>query len=286
MYFPWHKYEEHPVERINTLQVFITNDCNLHCTGCFARNIMGNKKTHMSLDEYMMAVQTAYLKGARRITLIGGEPLKHPELRNMIIYNRLWKDLKTTIYTNGYYLDQYTKDDLEGVKIRISLYCKSGKSKSVHHLPKTDIPFEVCFMVSRTTSIEELVDAAYYVEDFHNCKVFFISSLRELDNPCHEFFDDTDLTMPVMDYKRLVHNFLQEYYGNMEIHISKRGVFESTINQTGNKCRFANYSIGGKIIQCPYDIVNLKFQPDYEFDKRYCQHNNTCLMSKIKLIKK
>jgi len=286
MYFPWDKYEECPVERINTLQVFITNDCNLHCTGCFARNIMGEEKTHMSLEEYMEAVQTAYLKGARRITLIGGEPLLHPDLRNMIAYNRLWKDLKTTIYTNGYYLDRYTKDDLEGVKIRISVYCKSGKTKSVYHLPKTDIPFDICFMVSRKTTVEEMVDAADYVEENHNCKVFFISSLRELDNRAEEFFDDTDLTMPVMDYKRLVHNFLEDYNGNMEIHISKRGVFESTINQTGNKCRFANYSIGGKIIQCPYDIVNLKFQLNYEYDKRYCQHNNTCLMTKIKLIPK
>jgi len=212
--------------------------------------------------------------------------LKHPHLRSLLKYNGKWKDLKTTIYTNGYFLNQYTKDDLEGVKIRISLYCETGKTKSIDTLPETDIPFDICFMVSRTTSVEELLETANYVERNYNCKVFFISSLRELDNLDQEFFDDTDLTMPVMDYKMLVHKFLEDYEGNMEIHISKRGVFESTVNLTGNKCRFANYSIGGKIIQCPYDIVNLKFQPDYEFDKRFCQHNNTCLMSKIKLKRK
>lgn len=72
----------------------------------------------------------------------------------------------------------------------------------------------------------------------------------------------------------------------MEIHISKRGVFESTKSLADNKCVFANYFKGNKIIQCPYDVVNMKFQKDYEFGKRFCQHNNSCLMSKIVLKKK
>ena len=92
--------------------------------------------------------------------------------------------------------------------------------------------------------------------------------------------------MNLLNYKELVHNFLNAYHGNMEIHISKRGVFESTKVVAENKCHFANYFIGGKIIQCPYDIINLRFQKDYEFNKRYCQHNNSCLMSKIRLRKK
>lgn len=130
-----------------------------------------------------------------------------------------------------------------------------------------------------------MLSTANQVETLHSCKVFFISSLRELDNPNKEFFEDTDLTMPMLEYKKLVHQFLGTYNGSMEIHISKRGVFESTINLAGNKCKFANYFIGGKIIQCPYDIANGKFQDDYEYNKRYCQHNNSCMMAKIKLKK-
>jgi organic radical activating enzyme len=285
MKFPWHKYDEYPVERINTLQMFITNDCNLHCTGCFARNIMGDHESYMEYDEYEGAVIDAALKGCKRVTLIGGEPFLHPNITKFINFNKSI-GLKTTIYTNGYYINRFKKEDLKGAKLRISLYYKEGRTKSLAQLPKTDIPYDICFMVSNSTTLEELVETANSVEKNHNCKVFFISSLRELDNPAQEFFDDTPLTMPVMDYKKLVHNFLEEYEGNMEIHISKRGVFESTVNLTGNKCKFVNYSIGGKIIQCPYDIVNLKFQPDYAFDKRYCQHNSTCLMSKIKLKRK
>ena len=288
MKFPWNKYEELSVQKRKTIQIFITNDCNLRCDGCFARNIIDGDKSNMSLDEYKSIVTQAVLKGARRITLIGGEPLKHPEIREMIKFNNSLPmvGIKTTIYTNGYYLDDYTEEDLGGATLRISLYCKSGSVKSAEHLPKTDFPIDICFMVSSTTTAEEVVETANYIEDNFKCKVFFISSLRELENPNQEFFEDTELTMPVMEYKQLVHNFLDLYTGNMEIHISKRGVFESTMNLPVHKCNFSNYFIGGKIIQCPFDIVNKKFQKDYEFGTRDCQHNSTCLMSKINVVKK
>ena len=223
MKFPWEKYEELPVARINTLQVFITTYCNLKCTGCFVRNIMG-EKTHMDLEEYKFVVSQAKLKGVQKITLIGGEPLIHPLVKSMIRLNNQ-SGLKTTIYTNGYLLDNFSKDDLYGAKIRVSLYCETGKVKGIKNLPKTtDIPFDVCFMISKKSTVEELINVAYYLEKTYNCKVFFISSLRELDNPNQEFFEDTDLTMPVIEYKKLVHSFLNAYKGEMEVHISKRGV--------------------------------------------------------------
>ena len=97
MKFPWNKYEEFNVNKRSTLQIFITNDCNLRCDGCFVRNIMGDSKSHMSMEEYKRAVDTACLKGVERITLIGGEPLKHPQIREMMLYNQT-KNLKTTIF--------------------------------------------------------------------------------------------------------------------------------------------------------------------------------------------
>lgn len=279
MYFPWNKYKELPTKRINTVQVFITTYCNLSCAGCFAKNIMGDK-THMSIIEYKKILDNAKKKGCERITLIGGEPLLHPEIKKMVSLNNE-SGIKTTIYTNGYFLNKYKKEDLPNAKIRVSIYCKSGIIKNVNSISKTEIDFDVCFMVSKNTTIEELVESATYLENYRNCKVFFISSLRELDNEKKEFFEDTELTMPVIQYKSLVHNFLKLYNGNMEIHVSKRGVFESTINTNGNKCKFSNCFTNDKIIQCPYDIVNEKFQNDYSFDTRFCQHNNTCLMSKV-----
>jgi len=285
MKFPWNKYEEIPLERRNTLQIFITGRCNLNCRGCFARKAMKNNCGDISLEEYKEVVLKFLEKGGKQINILGGEPLLHPELRKILDVNRENK-IKTTIYTNGYFLKNYSKEDFEGVKLRISLCSQEMQDKQIKKLPITDIPFDANFMISKKTTLNEMLDCANYVEKNYNSRVFFIFSMRELDNPRQEFFDDTENTMSVIEYKELVHRFLEEYNGNMSIHISKRGVFESTKTLPDMKCRFANYFVGGKIIQCPYDVVNLKFQEDYEFNCRDCQQNNTCLMSKIILKRK
>lgn len=279
MRFPWNKYEELPLGRRNTLQIFITNRCNLKCPGCFARNAMENN-ADIGVEEYRMVIEKLIAKDGKQINILGGEPLLHPKLKELLDINRL-HNLKTTIYTNGYFLNKYEAEDFKNIKLRVSLYCKTGGVKAIDNLPRIDFPMEVCYMVSKNTTVNELLETASDIEKNYHCPVFFISSIRELDNPNKEFFEDTPISMSVLDYKKLVHEFLEKYAGAMEIHISKRGVFESTVTLPDNHCRFANYFIGGKIIQCPYDVVNLKFQEDYFFGKRNCQQSSTCLMSKI-----
>jgi organic radical activating enzyme len=285
MKFAWNKYEEMPLNRRNTLQVFITNKCNLKCKGCFARKVMDSKYDHMDLEEYEAAVDDFLKKDGKQINLLGGEPLIHPQLREILNINRE-KGVKTTIYTNGMLLGNYTPEDFKDVKLRISICSQDMQVKGVKHLKMTEIPFDANFMISKKTTLQELLDCAYYVEKNFNSKVFFIFSMKELDNPRQEFFDETENAPTDMKYKELVHRFLEEYDGNLDVHISKRGVFESTKTLPDTKCRFANYFIGGKIIQCPYDVVNLKFQENYSFNCRDCQQNSTCLMSKIVLKRK
>jgi sulfatase maturation enzyme AslB (radical SAM superfamily) len=279
MKFPWNEYEELRVSKRNTLQIFITNKCNLRCKGCFARKLLVDN-ADISMREYQKAVEDAVSKGAEQINLLGGEPLLHPNVLDMVSFN-INQGLKTTIYTNGYFLNKFHAQQFNGAKLRVSVYCKTDGIKSAEGLPKTEIPFDANFMVSAKTNLEELVSCADEFERERNGKVFFISSIRELDNPQKEFFTDTNLTMPVMEYKQLVHNFLEKYKGKMEIHVSKRGVFESTLDLPVHKCGFANYIIGGKVVQCPYDLVNEKYQQGYDFGKRNCQQNSTCLMSKV-----
>lgn len=278
MKFPWDRYVEVQVEKRNTLQIFITNKCNLKCKECFARNIIDNDK-NMEVEEYKIVVFDFIQKQGKQINIIGGEPFLHPQLLEFLKINQRY-ELKTTIYTNGYYLDKYKEQQLQGAKLRVSVYSYNEDYKPITNI-KTNIPLDICYMVSKNTTVEDLLKSIKYIENNLNCNVFFISSLRELDNERKEFFDDTDITMPVIEYKELVHNLLDKYVGHMDIHVSKRGVFESSVNKCSIRCKFSNYFIGGKIIQCPYDIVNKKYQDDYEFDSRYCRHNNTCLMSKV-----
>lgn len=283
MLFPWHKYEELPISKRNTIQVFVTNQCNLRCPGCFARKEMTDAQ-HISIDEFEQAIEKAYsTKGADQVNLLGGEPLLHPQFESLVDCAKYYH-MKVTTYTNGLLLDKVDPKLASKTKFRVSIYKFMNGNKALMNLPhhnKIEFPFDSNFMVGRDTTLEELKQTATVAETCYKCKTFFISSIRELDNIRKEFFDDTYLTMPVLKYKELVHKFLEIYEGNMEIHISKRGVFESTKSFPHNKCKFVNYFIGGKIVQCPYDVVNKKYQDDYEFDTRNCQQNNTCLMSKI-----
>ena len=285
MFFPWHKYKEIPLDRRNTLQIFITNKCNLKCTGCFARHVMRADGDYISVEEYTNVIETLVSKGGKQVNMLGGEPLLHSKLPELISINKSY-DLSTTIYTNGKLLDRWTVEQIQGAKFRVSMCSADMRVKSVFKVPQNPHKFDANYMLSKDTTVEDLLKCAYYFEtNFPLCSKLFVFSMRELDNPRKEFFDDTEHTPSCMQYKEIVHKFLNEYQGNLKIDISKRGVFESTKTLPDTKCRFANYFIGGKIIQCPYDVVNLKFQKDYEFGVRNCQQNNTCLMSKIKLVK-
>jgi organic radical activating enzyme len=286
MYFPWNKYRELPLERRNTLQIFITNKCNLKCKGCFARHVMSKDGDYISIEEYTNAIETLVAKGGKQVNMLGGEPLMHKELPSLIAINKHY-GLSTTIYTNGKLLNEWTVEEIQGAKFRVSMCSADMNVKSAFKIPKNPHKFDANYMLSKETTVQDLLECAYYFEEnFPLCNKFFVFSMRELDNPEQEFFYDTENTPSCFQYKEVVHKFLIEYKGNLKIDISKRGVFESTKTLPDTKCRFANYFIGGKIIQCPYDVVNLKYQKDYEFGKRYCQQNNTCCMSKIKLIKR
>jgi hypothetical protein len=236
----------------------------------------------ISMEEYERAVNVFLSRLGGQVNLLGGEPFLHPDLESMLAYNQSL-GLKTTIYTNGRKLDGLSGDAVSkyGAKLRVSLYGANHWHKGASNIVGAKVPFDANYMVSRTSTVEDMLETAVWAESTGQCKVFFISSLRELDNPRREFFDDTDLTMPVIQYKELVHQFLWQYEGNMDIHVSKRGVFESTKTLPDCHCNFANYIIGGKIIQCPYDLVNEVYCPDYTLGKRPCQHNSTCLMSKV-----
>jgi len=280
MKFPWHKYYEKELNRRKTLQVFITNACDLKCNGCFAKSAIKNDNSHISIEEYKIALKNFLNKKGKQINLFGGEPLLHPNLEEILNINRS-KEIKTTIYTNGNILKKYKKDFFKDIKLRVSIYSLKGKIKGTYNIPKTDIPFDANFMISKKTTLKELCESANYIEKNYNSKTFFVFSMLELNNPKQEFFYETDEAIGVLEYKKMVHEFLDKYTGKMEIHVSKRGVFESTTTLPDTKCNFSNYFIGGKIIQCPYDVANLKFQKNYKFGKRSCQHNNTCLMSKV-----
>lgn len=275
MYFPWDKWEEVPVKYRPTVQIFVTDRCNHSCPDCFARYAMA-ERIDMSVERFKQELDRAGNKGAKQVNLLGGEPTLHPDINEILDY--AVGKMKTTLYTNGAGL---SKVDVTGVTVRLSIRNVDEISKIKVREPDRYLDItDYTYMVSKHTTLNEVLAVAKVVEA-RGEKTFFISSIRELDNPDREFFADTDNTMPVIEYKGLVHEFLREYDGQMRIHVSKRGVFESTLRGGKNRCLFANVLSDGRIVRCPYDIVNMKIEDDYCFGDRYCKQNSTCLMDKV-----
>lgn len=84
---------------ISTASFHITKSCNFKCRFCYATFKDIPTKT-MSLSEGQTIILKLYQHGLQKITFAGGEPLLHPNLKELIIYAKSI-GLTTSIITNG-----------------------------------------------------------------------------------------------------------------------------------------------------------------------------------------
>ncbi|MEK6816931.1 MAG: radical SAM protein, partial [Nanoarchaeota archaeon] len=125
------KWEEVPAKIVNTLQLFITNRCNLRCKACFYAHNLG--KQDMTLEQYKNNVME-YKDKIKKVILLGGEPTLHPGMEEMIEFNRKL-GLKTTIYTNGAQIKRLEFFDLSNVEIRVGVYGSQSSEKPLSKVP-------------------------------------------------------------------------------------------------------------------------------------------------------
>src|ERR1035437_161240 len=100
----------------NTVQMFITNQCNKQCAGCFYQNYINNNE--MALEDYDAILTNIF--NIEKVVLIGGEPTLHNDIAGFIKYNQVF-GYKTTVYTNGYNLKSLENIDLTDVTIRVGV---------------------------------------------------------------------------------------------------------------------------------------------------------------------
>src|SRR3989338_5857008 len=125
-------WQESPVIEENTLQLFITNKCNLRCKGCFYAHNLG--KDEMSFEVYKSHI-LKHKDAVKKVTLLGGEPTLHSQLPQMIAFNQSL-NLKTTVYTNGFHLENLGGISLAGVKIRIGVHGTYSSEKPLENVHK------------------------------------------------------------------------------------------------------------------------------------------------------
>jgi MoaA/NifB/PqqE/SkfB family radical SAM enzyme len=282
-----HWTEIAPVPK-NTLQLFITNRCNLRCKGCFMEHKLGTGD--MPLSTYVQHVDSYLSQGIKKVIILGGEPTLHYDLPIMIRINEM-RGLDTTIYTNGInlgYLEERTKSlgiDLNKLEIRVGVYGATESEKPLVNVENINLPITVVYML-RKDNIKALMYTASLASAFYNCKAFYISSIRDIAQT-HDFWKDTEETISPNEYAEIVQEFINNYQGTIpEIHISRRGILKGQVESTDvDKCRFGNIFPDGEKIICPLDISLKKTVPTLEFGTRQCDKHG-CILQKIVLRRK
>ncbi len=78
----------------------ITDKCNIHCRGCYRRNLTGDKPLEQIKEELRFFKEW---RNCDNISIAGGEPLIHPDILEIIAYVRELK-MKPLLLTNGHKL--------------------------------------------------------------------------------------------------------------------------------------------------------------------------------------
>jgi hypothetical protein len=272
----------------NTLQIFVTDKCNLRCPECFYGQFLGTQE--IPFAEYQQHI-LKYKDQVSKVILLGGEPTLHRDLLRMIDFN-IAQGLKTTIYTNGHRLkalEAPLRDPVyaNAVSIRIGVHGLNVSEKPLNQVKRTELPVTIVYMLARY-NVDELMPAAQMAEKDFNCKEFYVSSIREIEKS-GGYWEDTDRTIPIPEYAQLVQQFVNDYAGGLRrLHLATRGVLVTKKQDfTGvTTCRFGTIlRDGGKIIS-PFDISVNKRSEDLSFATQPCSRHHKCVLQKIVLDQK
>lgn len=283
------KWEQLVSEPDSTLQLFITNRCNKRCAACFYDSYLSSKD--MSFDQYKIYIDT-YGENTGKVILIGGEPTLHPNIADMILYNRD-KGLRTTVYTNGTKLGALSSVMAPDVKVRVGVLGIDQSEKKLSEITPPDYPVTVVFML-RQDNVQDLYPlATAVIERGFQCEDLYISSIRDIAlTKC--FWLDTPETFSLSpaipgSYPNIIQGYL-EYMTNegpdeiKRLHLCRRGVIDSDSNI--GHCRYLNIFPNGEKTICPWDISLHETVNDYKYWTRKCNKNKTCILQKIVLQRK
>lgn len=240
------QWVELPSREVNTLQMFITNRCNMRCPECFNLRNLGEEE--MSLNQYTHIV-AEYAPYVEKVVLAGGEPTLHRQIQDIIRYNHSIGK-RTTIYTNGARLQALVNIPLDGLSVRVSVFGLDNGWKALRKLqPYSHLRVMFTYMLKRD-NVDEFMETAYVLENEYGCKDLLVSTCRGED-----YWEEYDYTLPLSEYGSVINDFLKDYSGNMTLHIATRGILEGKAQvERPRKCRYANFFID-KMIQCPFDIA-------------------------------
>jgi MoaA/NifB/PqqE/SkfB family radical SAM enzyme len=95
--------------------LYVTDRCNLDCAYCTEYD---NSRPHPSLDDLKKWIRKIRELGTMRIALVGGEPLMHPNIVEIVHYCREL-GFATSLTTNGFLLTRELVAQLENAGLQV-----------------------------------------------------------------------------------------------------------------------------------------------------------------------
>ena len=95
--------------------LYVTDRCNLDCAYCTEYD---NSRPHPSLDDLKKWIRKIRELGTMRIALVGGEPLVHPNIVELVHYCREL-GFATSLTTNGFLLTRKLLAELEDAGLQV-----------------------------------------------------------------------------------------------------------------------------------------------------------------------
>lgn len=105
-------FDENNMEYINVVQIMTVDQCNMNCSGCSHFSCLVDKKKEYDKGQFKQDLirLKEVIKGVGVFSFVGGEPLLHDNLTEMISdIKDVFEEATITIITNGLLLNNMTE---------------------------------------------------------------------------------------------------------------------------------------------------------------------------------
>ena len=83
--------------------LLLTEACVRHCPYCFAKQYMDGVEDHSAItkENFVYVIDFLEKSGIKHISLLGGEPLIHPQAAELLEYLKIEREFDICIFTSG-----------------------------------------------------------------------------------------------------------------------------------------------------------------------------------------
>jgi|AntRauTorcE11897_2_1112592.scaffolds.fasta_scaffold00063_35 organic radical activating enzyme len=264
-----------------SLQLFISNKCNLNCENCFSKNLTDEQKKDMKLEDIVALVKQN--PGFRRVNLMGGEPLIHKNINEIITNIKKINGRRISIFTNALMLNRL-KSKCEPVRLAVSFH------ELQHSVPSRKPLIPVLNILNEYHNRGSEVVLIFLI-DSYNCNkvkdvvnyidknVLWIKTLRIglMRNEDDYWNDNSPGVISFEKYKDIIQNLVNTYEGRLSFEILTKGVliFNNNKQDGCSVDRFRNVYTDLTYTDCVMGVSSNLHKPVSE-DKKFLPSHKTC----------